>query len=261
MVQDARDPPRCHVEPVEGVVGEEGPRRPRHLQPVPEVSEAVPGGEGREVKLSPDPLGQGPVGAVPQPFAQLGLAHQDDRDQVAVVELEVSEEPDLLEGGLAGDEVGFVQDEEGGPALPLQGQEALVDLLQEIAGIEAGGGHPQLPRHRAQELAGGEAGVQHHPHLVALPHPVHQGPREQGLARAHFAREQGQLHLFHRVEELLQRLLVDLVEEEVAGVGGLAEGLLAQPVVGLVHLRSPRPRRPRPGSSCACPRRARPRPG
>ena len=75
---------------------------------------------------------------------------------------------------------------------------------------------PELRGHGAQELPRRQAGVQDHPDLVAVAQAVHEGPREQGLARAHLAREQGQVELLHRVEELLQGLLVGLVQEEVA---------------------------------------------
>ena len=54
---------------------------------------------GRQVELRADALGEGAVGAVAEALAQLGLADEHDRDQVAVVELEVREQPDLLEGG------------------------------------------------------------------------------------------------------------------------------------------------------------------
>ena len=55
--------------------------------------------------------------------AQLGLADQHDRDQVAVVELEVGEEADLLEGGAARDEVRLVHDQERRAGRPRRGRE------------------------------------------------------------------------------------------------------------------------------------------
>jgi hypothetical protein len=214
------------------------------------------------VELGPDPLGERPVGAVLQAVAQLRLAHEHDRDEVAVVELEVREEADLLESGLAGDEVGLVHDQERGAVRFVEGEQPLVNLLEELVRVVAGLRDRELGGEGAQELTRREPRVQDHRDLVAIAELVHEGAGEERLARAHLAREQRQLHLLHRERELLERLLVHAVQEEVAGVGRLAERLLLEPEVGLVHVRpSPRPRADGGLRCAACPRTARPRRG
>ncbi len=92
-----------------------------------------------------------------------------------------------------------------------------------IAGLR----HPELESDRPEELPRRKAGVQDHPHLVALPHPVHQGPGQQRLARAHLSGEERELHLLDREQQPLEGLLVGLVQEQVAWIGRLPEGLLA----------------------------------
>ncbi len=235
LVQHPRQPSRSLVEELYRPFVEEESRRPRHRQPVAKVGEGAKGGERRQVELGPDPLGEGPVGAVPQTLAQLGLAHQHHRDQVAVVELEVREQADFLEGGLARDEMGLVHDQEGGPSRLVELEEPVVDLRLQVGGVKARVLDPELGRQRAQELARRQARVQDHRDLVLVAQPVHEGPGEQGLARAHLAGEEGEIHLLDREEKLLERFLVDLVQEEVAGIGGLAEGPLLEPVVRFVH--------------------------
>ena len=200
-----------------------------------DVGDRVLHRERGQVELGADPLGEGPVGAVPEPLAQLGLPHEHDRDQVAVVELEVREQADLLESGLARDEVGFVDDQERRSPLPVQLQEPCVDLVEQVARVEARLSHPQLARHRAQELAGREARVQDHPDLVALAQAVDEGAGEEGLAAAHLAGQERQLHLLGREDQALEGLLVALVEEEVARVRRQLERPLLESVKAFVH--------------------------
>jgi hypothetical protein len=86
-----------------------------------------------ELERDPDPLRERAVRAVAQPLAQLRLPDQHDRDEVPVVQLEVREEADLLERRLARDEVRLVHDEESGPPLPVEREETLVDLVEDLA--------------------------------------------------------------------------------------------------------------------------------
>jgi len=162
------------VQPRDCLVGEERPCASRHRQPVRQVGAGVLDGQGHEVERHPDPLRERAVCAVAQTIAQLRLAHQDDRHEVAVVELEVREEADLLEGGLAGNQVRLVHDQQRGAALPVELQEPLVDLLEEVVRVEARLGHPELRRRRLEELSRREARVEDHPDLVAVAQAVHE---------------------------------------------------------------------------------------
>ena len=98
------------------------------------------------------------VGPVSQPGPQLRLPDQHHRDQVAVVELEVGEQPDLLERGLAGDQVRLVHDEQRRTLLVVQLQEPLVDPIEELVGVEGRILHAELDGGGVEELAGRAGG-------------------------------------------------------------------------------------------------------
>ena len=168
---------------------------------------------------------------------QLGRADQQQRDEEAVVGLEVEQQPQLLENGVVVDELRFVHDDDGvAPGLEVA-KEDVVELMEQVGLRRTLRLDAELVEHFAQEIGRGPARVGQQPDLVALGfHALDERPRERRLAAAVLAGQQGAaLPLAHRVHETDQGLVVLRRQIEELRVRRVVEGLLFEAPVRFVH--------------------------
>ena len=220
----------------------------RHAQPMSDVVLGLRAAERGEMVLGGHPLRELPQLAAGQHLLQLRLAHEHDLDQLLGVRLQVRDEPDLLEH-LGREVLGLVDEEHDVAALlPRLEQESVqrVDVVLERA---AGDGDVQVLEGRAQQLGRGERRIEHEGSGGARVEPREEIARERRLARSHLTGDEDESAPLAPAElQVGEGLRVALGQVEVLGVRGEVEGLLREPVVGLVHgPTSPAPLRRRRG--------------
>ena len=197
-----------------------------------------------EVVAAGDALGElAQVVAVEQ-FAQLGLADQDDLQQLLGAGLEVRQQAHLLEhGGL--EVVGLVDDDHDALALGVGAQQVGVQDVDEVlhaADGVVGHADAELLADGQQELGGGDARVEDQRDFGVLRDLREQRADGGGLAGADLAGELDEAAgLADAVNEVRKRLRMALAQEEIARVGGDGERLFVQPEERQVHALCPAP--------------------
>ncbi len=205
---------------------------PQAVRDVPLGLEPV---ERGEVITNRDPLAKLAQALLVELVAQLGLADQDDLEELALVRLEVREQAHLLEEIRL--EVLRLVDQEH-HVVPGRG------LLQEITVQHLDVGGPvdpprletELDQDRPHQLRGGHHRVQDQRRVIRRPELRQDRAAHGRLPGADLSRDLDEPLAFADPEEhVVERLAVLVREEEEAGVGGDVEGGLAKPVELVVH--------------------------
>src|SRR5258708_33425679 len=138
-IDDSRDAAAHEVNLPDGFGAEGIALPPGHVDAMLDVAGRVFLIQGTETIAHADALAQGRVGGTLQSHLELGLPDEEDGQQVLVIELEVRQQPDLVEGLLGGDELRLVDDQHRLPRLLIQLEEA---------GVGAGEQHLARPPRR-----------------------------------------------------------------------------------------------------------------
>ena len=172
-----------------------------------------------------------------QVVGQLGLADQDDLKQLLLRRLQIGQETDLLQHARA-QVLGLVDDQHGAPAARVsveQGAGERVDQHLEarrpcrVLDLE-------LVAHEADHLDRGESGIEDHGDVDVDRQLLQQRAADDGLPGAHLARQHDEAPtLADPVEQVGQRLAVDVAEIEVARIRCKRERPLGEPEVLGVH--------------------------
>jgi hypothetical protein len=237
-VDQARHATRQSPHLAQGAVREHFLRGTGDAQAVTHVGRGLVAGERIEVVTTGDALRELPqLGAV-QHLAQLGLADQDDLQQLLGLGLEVGQQAHLLEH--VGREVlRFVDHQHHASALGVCLQQAETEQVDQV--LEAALGarlhrDAQLLADGQQEFCGGHARVQDQRDLGVLGGLGQQRAHHRGLAGADFT---GQLdeaaRLVDAVHQVRQGLRMPFREEQVARIGRDRKGLFVQSEKRGVH--------------------------
>ena len=174
--------------------------------------------------------------------AQLGLADEDDLQQLALVGLEVGEQAQLLEH-VGREHLRLVDDEDvvlaDGVGLEQEVVER-VDVGLDRRRLAVGGGdrHVELVADRLQQLDHGELRIEDVGDVAALRDLLEEAAADGRLAGADLAREQHEAAAAaDAVEQVRQRLAVALAHVEVARIRRERERLLLQAEEPHVHGR------------------------
>ena len=210
-----------------------GAAQPTDRQAVPDVAARFNLGQGFEVKARDDALRElfqlGPC----EHGAQLGLADQDDLQQLALVRFQVGEQAKLLEH-VDRQALRLVDDEH--VVLPdrMGAQQELIERV-EIVLDRAGAGFAlrqldvKLVADRLQQLGDGQLGVEDVGDVAVLRDLLQEAAAHRGLARADFAGEQHEpTPATQAIQQMGERLPVALAHEKVARVGRDRERLALQ---------------------------------
>ena len=169
-----------------------------------------------------------------QHLAQLGLADEDDLQELLARGLEVRQQADLLQH-LAAEVLRLVDHQHGAAPARVRVQQVAVEGVDQR--LEAGGArgidHVQLVADRGQQLDGREGGIEHHGHVDRRRELLEQRAAERGLAGSHLARElhEAAAALAQPPQQVGQRLAVAVGEVEIARVRRDRERLLGEPEV------------------------------
>src|SRR5512139_2362636 len=158
-VDAPRDALARRVERGERAGVEERLRPSGHGQPVGNILAGLLLVQWPQVELEADPLPEGPVRPLVQPSLQLGLADEHQGQEVTVVELEVRQQPELLEGLLARHKLRLVDDDRCPLSLFVQLIQPRVDpfedaVLRVLLLLDA-----QPERHRLEKLGRRQPGI------------------------------------------------------------------------------------------------------
>ena len=216
------------------------PGQPRDAQAVLHVAVRLLARQGLQIAADADALVELAQLVELELFFELGLAHEEDLQELARGRLQVGEDPDLLER-LHAHLLRLVDDHEDRLALAARGEQVLRQGGQQLALGGAPALHPEVVENGPNQLGVGEVRVQHERALHAVRQLAQEGPAERGLARAHIAHE-GHEPLLARdaVEESGEDLVVSLRPEEKPRVRRQDERRVLEAVERLVHRRLPR---------------------
>jgi hypothetical protein len=229
------------VNPLQGpVVERHRPRHPRDREPMTDVVLGLLGRERVQVKAGDDALGEllelGPL----EHRSQLGLADQDDLQQLPLVGLEVGQEAQLLEH-LRREHLRLVDDEDVVLADGVGLQQEVVErvdvrLDRRRRHLGGSGRDVELVADRLQELHHRELRVEDVGDVAALGDLLEKAAADRRLACADLAREQDEAAAAaDAVEQVGERLAVALAHVEVARVRRERERLLLEAEEPRVH--------------------------
>ena len=154
MLMSRGTPPEWLNTTSSAAASKSGAFRPATLSQCATYAAVVP--VGAQMILHADPLPKGAVGLAVEPVARLRLADEHERQQVPVVELEIREQPDLLESGLPG-RLRLVDDDRPLPRL-VKLVELPVDPFENAVFVPALVVHPETER-RQQQLGRRKPGL------------------------------------------------------------------------------------------------------
>ncbi len=178
----------------------------RHAKAVLDVAAHVRKGKRRQAPTHADPLPQLAECVRVQLRVQLGLAEQDDLDQLRSRGLEIRDQPHLLEC-LAREVLRLVDDQHHAPRLTASRQEELVELSQQRSAALAPAGQAELLVDGLKELAGVLARIEEEGHLGLATEALEECSAERRLARAHLTRDDDEaLPLLQTIEKVGHRL-------------------------------------------------------
>src|SRR4051794_18495838 len=150
-IEHARDAAADGVHGPDRVRGERIPRAAGYADAVLDVQHRLVERQRAEAITHPDSLAQRRVVRAVETRLQLRLADEQDREQVLVIELEVGEETDLVEGGLRRDELRLIDDQHRLAAGFVQLEQLRVNLIEQLV-AETGGLESEPRGDRAEEL-------------------------------------------------------------------------------------------------------------
>jgi len=191
--------------------------------------------EGVEVAVDRHPLDELLQRLLLQLVLELGLAHENDLDQVMLLGLEVGEQTDFLDGHV-GQVLGLVHDEDDPPAAGELLQQEGMQVRQQGGLVGAFDGQLILLADHPQKLARLDQRVVDDADLDVLRDLAQEVVDQRRLARSDFPRDDDEPLVLHDgVLEVNARHLVNAAHVEEVGVGIQVERLFLQPVEGLVH--------------------------
>ena len=217
------------MHPPQGAAAEgQRPLQARHGQAVGDVLLGFLRAQRIEVKARNHALGQLLQRGAGHHGAQLGLADEDDLQQLALAGFQVGQEAQLLQH-VGRQVLRLVNDQHrvapGAMRREQRGIERVDVILDRFHP-----GHRGLVRHAkfvangAQQLAHRELGVEDVGHIAVRRNLLQKATAHRGLARPHLARQQHKTAArIQAVQQVRQRLAVPLAHEQVAGVGGNGE--------------------------------------
>ena len=191
--------------------------------------------ERGQVVAHDDPLAELPQLPAVELLAQLGLADENDLQELALVGLEVREQTHLLEE--LGVEVLRLVDEQD-DVVTRRGlvEEKAVQNLQVRRPVELPRLEAQLREDRPHQLRCRDHRVQDERRLVGRAELGQDRPADRGLARAHLSGDLDEPLAFPDAEEnVVERLAMLVREEEEPGIGRYVERRLAEAVEVVVH--------------------------
>ncbi len=172
--------------------------------------------------------------------AQLGLADQDDLQQLALAGLQVGQQAQLLQH-VRRQVLRLVDDEHVvAPGRVLAQQEVVERVQTVLDGLGAGHrgpvGDAELVANGTQQLGHRELGIEDVGHVAVRGHLLQEAAAHGGLAGAYLAREQHEAAArIQPVEQMRQGLAVPFAHEQVARVGGDGKRRLCKAEEGCVH--------------------------
>lgn len=191
--------------------------------------------EGLEVVGDGDALGELAQLVLLQQVVQLGLADEDQVQQVVLLGVDVGEHADLFQA-LDAEVLRLVDDQHhrvaGGVLADQELDEIVVELDLGLAFVLQAIGHHDPLGHFAEVVVG----EVDQPDTQLRPDLVEQAIDERGLAAAHLAGDDGEaLAVLDAVLEQRQRRGVALRHVEERGIGQQREGAFLEAVEVLVH--------------------------
>ena len=165
---------------------------------------------------------------------QFRQAEEDHAEEIAIVELEIQQHPQVFEDRLVPDRVGLI------PPRLVVCHEAVGQGTEERGPMGSLRRDIQLPRNFVQQLLRGEGGVDHEADVILLLLELRKEDTAQGaLPAPDLPREQGpSLSVLDHVDELLQDLPMGRNGAEEGGIGHVLERGPAESPIRLVHLPS-----------------------
>ena len=176
--------------------------------------------------------------------AQLGLADQDDLQQLAVAGFEIRQEPQLFEHlgrqvlRLVDHEQVVLADRVGAQQELVERVDVVLDGRRHLRELRAAVlvGHVELIADRLQQLDDRQLRVEDVRDIAAPRHLFEEAAADGGLAGADLAREQHEAAApVHAVQQVGERLAVALAHEQVARIGRDRERLVLQAEELRVH--------------------------
>ena len=195
-----------------------------------------------QVILHGDALAQGFVHLQREGAAQQGLAHQQQSQVVGGIHVEVQQQRELFEGGMA-QQLGFVADENGMLLLALiETHDGFGDLAHQVAAVVRRF-QIQFQGQLAEQIQSRSGGPVQIQDLIEVGiEPGGEGAGGGGFAGADFAGEQtGAVMIDQKLEPRLD-LGPGLRSEQLLGIGAVAEGSFLETEESLHHGTSPPPR-------------------
>ena len=209
----------------------------RDLHPVLDVRARLLLGERPQVISRGDPLGELTQLRPGEELRQLGLADQDDLEELLPRRLEVRQQPDLLEH-LGAEVLRLVDDQHGPTPAPVRVEQGLGERVDEdLEARRAGGiGDPELVTHDREQLDRRQPGIEDHGDIDVGRQLLEQGAAHRGLPCANLPR---QLHdapaTPDSVEQMGESLAVRVAQIEVAWIGREGERPLGEAEVRGIH--------------------------
>src|SRR3984893_1084718 len=246
-VDDARDAVAVLMDLAErGAREGQRPGQPRDAQAVLHVTVRLLARQRLQIAADADALVELAQLVELELLFELGLAHEQDLQELARGRLEVGEDADLLER-LHAHLLRLVDDHEDRLALAARGEKVLRQCGEQLALAGAPALDAQVVENGPNELGVREVRVQHERALHAVRELAQEGPAERGLARAHITHEGHEPFLARdAVEEGGEDLVMALGPQEEARIRREDERWVLEAVERLVHLRLPRKNSGRP---------------
>ncbi len=169
-------------------------------------------------------------------FAELGLADEDDLEELFGGGFEIGEHAEFFED-FVGEVLGFINDDDDEAVLGKLVDEELVDA-EEHGGLVGGvgDGDGEFVANEADELDGVEVGVADEGDLGVVFEVAQEEVGDEGFAGADFAGEQDEAAaLFDGIDQIGEGFIVARGFVKELGIGGVAEGELFEVVVREVH--------------------------
>ena len=146
------------VQQIERVIRERIALPSGDMDAVADIPRCLFGLKGKQSVADPDTLAERLVLGAVELILELRLADENDRKEILVVELKVCQKADFIEGGLARNELRFVDDQYGVPVFFVQFVEPVVNSIEQRQScaarleVQAGG-------NRSQQLGGRQARI------------------------------------------------------------------------------------------------------
>ena len=170
-----------------------------------------------------------------QPLAQLGLAHEHNLEELAVIGFEIGKQSNLFKE-IEGEILGFVDDQHGFAALFDLFEEKFVDGRDGFEPVQTFDIQAKFHRNGLHELVCVQDRVQDERGRVFVAKLFQHRPAERRLAGADFPRELDETFpLANAVEQMIQRLAMLGTEVQEARVRRNVERRLRQAIVFQIH--------------------------